>query len=334
MNLQRKATLLVATGAVALGAGHMVQKRAADRLASAEQQVVVVDVTPVAAGPETVQIPAPAPVVELPPVPVAVVDTVPAVAVEPATPETAPSVVAAVAPEQIEPVAPPPVTAAVEPPPQDCTVQFDLLPQPGAMIGLTLLAPCHGNERVVLHHAGLTVTAKTSESGTLFGSLPALSTAVEVDVRFGSGDRAITSIDMPEAEGVRRFAVQWQGGDAFQLHAFEGDAGYDEPGHFSAIHSGKPGEGAFVTLLGDSTTELPLMAEVFTFAPGQDAEVVLEAAVSAATCGREILGETLMAEDGKIEVADLTLAMPACDAIGDILVLKNLVQDMKLAAAK
>lgn len=342
MNLQRKLTLLVATGAVALGAGHVVQQRAADRAVASPKTIAVVDVTPVAAGPEAVKIPATAPKVELPPLPVSVVDVpaVGAVVVDPLKTETKDATMAAIPAEPVVPDVPavipdvPSATAANNQPEKACSVQFDLVPQPGAMIGLSLLAPCHSNERVVLMHSGLAVTAKTSESGALFGALPALTSEVEVEVRFSSGDRAITGIDMPEAEGVRRFAVQWQDADAFQLHAFEGGADYDQPGHYSAENSGTPGQGAFVTLLGDRSTDLPLMAEVYTFTHEKDAEIVIEAEVSEATCGREILGETIMAEAGQVNVADLSVAMPACDALGDILVLKNLVQDMKLAAAK
>ena len=78
MNLQRKLTLLVATGALALGAGHVVQKRAAERMAAAQPDLTVSSITPVAAGPDRVEIPATAPKVELPPLPVSVVDAPPA----------------------------------------------------------------------------------------------------------------------------------------------------------------------------------------------------------------------------------------------------------------
>ncbi len=321
MNLQRKLTLLVATGALALGAGHVVQKRAAERMAAAQPDLTVSSITPVAAGPDRVEIPATAPKVELPPLPVSVVDAPPA-------PETPVLAAADPAPEMQPPV------AAAAPEVQDCPVQLSLIPQAGGMIGLSLLAPCHSEERIVLRHAGVAVTGKTSASGAYFGALPALTQTAEVEVLFSSSDRAKAELAIPEAAQLRRFVVQWQDADAFQLHAFESGAGYNQPGHYSAAFAGTPGQGAFMTLLGDSTTDLPLLAEVFTYAPGQDAEIVLEAAVTETTCGREIIGETVMAEAGVVDLADLSLAMPGCEAIGDILVLKNLVQDMKLAAAK
>ncbi len=59
MNLQRKLTLIAATGAVALSAGHFVQKQANNRVADGNlpSDVVISAVTPVAAGPEALSSP-------------------------------------------------------------------------------------------------------------------------------------------------------------------------------------------------------------------------------------------------------------------------------------
>ena len=360
MNLQRKLTLIAATVAVALSAGHFVQKQADGRMATAKPpaDVVISSVTPVAAGPDALSSPTPAFMPPLMDANVAqtspatsVADPAPAVeltqsdAAVPVPSTAAPSGVAAseVLTTEIltmgtpaSEVAATDVLAAEAAPIETvdaCNTQLDLIPQPGAMIGLTLLAPCNSDQRVVLRHAGLGVTGKTSASGALFAMLPALTAVSEVEVMFPSGDVAKAQIGMPEIAGMQRFVVQWQDTDAFQLHGFENGAGYDQPGHVSASYPGKAGEGAFLTILGDSTTDLPLLAEVYTFGGDKTAQIVLESAVTEATCGREILGETIMADDGSVEITDLSLAMPDCSAIGDILVLKNLVQDMKLAAA-
>lgn len=328
MNLQRKLTLMVATGAVALGAGHFVQKQANSRMADGNPpaEVVLSSVTPVAAGPDQVASQTPS---FLPPL----MDATPSEAkAEAETAENAAPTELARAEDAAQPdtaEVEPFVTAEVV---NDCALHLDLLEQPGAMIGLTLLAPCHSDQRVVLRHAGLAVTGKTSASGTLFAVLPALTAVAEVAVLFPSGETAKATIEMPGVADMQRFVVQWQAEDAFQLHGFENGASYGQPGHLSAAYAGSPGQGAFLTLLGDSTTDLPLLAEVFTFGPDKDAQIVLESAVTDATCGREILGETIMAGQGTVEITELSLAMPDCTAVGDILVLKNLVQDMKLAA--
>ncbi|MDZ4135016.1 MAG: hypothetical protein U1D06_05395, partial [Paracoccaceae bacterium] len=139
----------------------------------------------------------------------------------------------------------------------------------------------------------------------------------------------------------QRFAVQWLAEDAFQVHAFEGTAAYDAPGHVSAQNphrplAGIPTQGGFLTLLGDGSVDLPMRAEIYTYPvdPGADVRVVVEAAVTAATCNRELLGEILSSLHGVLSVADLTVEMPACDAVGDVLVLNNLTSDLKIAATE
>ena len=162
-----------------------------------------------------------------------------------------------------------------------------------------------------------------------------------IEVLFSNGDAYDATIAMPEVADLRRFAVQWQADDAFQLHAFENGASYSDTGHVSGADphrpaAGAPAKGGFLTLLGDSTSENPMLAEVYTFpADAQiNAEVVIEAAVTDTTCGRELLAETLSSTGGGVLVTDLTVAMPECDAVGDYLVLKNLVPDLNIASAE
>ncbi len=334
MNLQRKLTLAVATGAIALGAGHYVQNKAASRVAGDLPMVKVSSVVPVAAGPAELAPRVPdvhPPVLQGAAAPVIALAAGSMAVPEDVAPEVfAPQVLAAVEATKTSPMpAAEPLPAAVD----DCAVQFDLIAQPGAMVGVSLLAPCQPDQRVVLRHAGLAVTGQTSASGALFAALPALTDVAEVTVAFASGQSVGASVPMPDFAGVRRFAVQWQDADAFQLHAFENGAGYDQPGHISAAFTGTYGETGVLTLLGDAATHLPLLAEVYTFGRDSTAEIVVEAAVTEGTCGREILGETILASGGAVEITDLTLAMPGCDAVGDILVLKNLAQGMTLASA-
>lgn len=334
MNLQRKLTLVVVTGAVALGAGHYVQEKAGDRLGAELPEVVVSDVRPVAAGPEDIAPRAPA--VQPPVLPA---EAAPIIAIAPPVPETAPpslppseQLAAADAidltPPTLSPESAPEMAMADE-----CAVKFDVLAQPDAMIGISLLASCQADQRVVLKHAGIAVTARTSASGALVTTLPALTAVADVEVLFPGGEKARGSVPTKDFAGLQRFAVQWQDKDAFQLHAFENGAGYDQPGHISAAYAGTAGITGYVTVLGDASVDLPLLAEVYTFGGAEKTEVLLEAAITPTTCGREILGEAIFATAGSVEISDLTLAMPACDAVGDILVLKNLLEDMTLASA-
>ena len=221
-----------------------------------------------------------------------------------------------------------------------CPVSLDLSVADNAMIAVTLVAPCHLDERVVLKHAGLTVTAKTTLTGALFTDLPALEQSAKVEVMFKDTTSVAADIAVPDLAGLRRFAVQWQQDDAFQLHAFEDGSDFGGPGDVAQATphqpiAGVPPKGGFLTLLGDATTDLPMLAQVYTFPKDAKAnpEIVLEAAVTEATCGREVLGQTLQTAAGAVNVSDIALAMPDCDAVGDYLVLKNLVPDMTIADA-
>ncbi|GAB1479447.1 hypothetical protein MASR2M74_20110 [Paracoccaceae bacterium] len=338
MDLKRRIAGVAAVAAIALGAGHLVQNLSAGKAPAARPSAQLQEkpkaVQTVAAGPEAT---APAPAATPDPALATVAPSAPAPLPAPASAPLLTEAPAAEAPPPALPAAPALSEAPVVP---NCTATLDLVPEQHAMIGVTLLARCHENERVILQHAGLAVTAMTTASGALFTGLPGLEAEATVTAVFLDGTRVEAQIALPELAALRRFGVQWQGEDAFQLHAFEGGATYGQPGDLSAANPRMPSEGlkpgqGFITLLGDPTAPSPLLAEVYTFPadPAAKADVVVEAGVNKATCGREILGETLASLGGKSTVTELTVAMPECDAVGDYLVLKNLAPQMNIAAA-
>ena len=330
MELKRRLSLVVAIMSVALGSGHLVQNVliTPTTVVDADTSLRPVAITLVAAGPE-VMVPYLAPAkISLPS---------PSFAAQPDM--DAPSLFTL--PD--DPIVNPQLGSAAvgsDTKADTCSISLDLISEPSAMIGVTLVAPCRANERVVLRHDGLAVTAKTSANGVLFVSLPALTAAATVSIRFNDGQTVDAFVDIPEVAQLRRFGVQWMGDDAFQLHAFETGGDYGEPGHVSAAdpqlpHADKAPIGGFLSVLGDDQVETPMLAEVYTY-PAQNTaavRVVIEAAVTKATCAREILGETIADVGGDVTMTDLTLTMPDCSAVGDILVLQNLNPDLKIAAA-
>lgn len=328
MELKRRLSLVVAIMSVALGSGHLVQSVLVKPVvvATDARTMQPVDIKLVAAGPV---LPRPKPVV---------------------VPLENPSFAAAKTEDSTnlfslpnEPVLKAEFRTTANSQPNlaaTCAVELDLQVEPSAMIGISLSAPCHPNERVVLRHAGLAVTGKTSGTGALFASLPALMPNADVDVRFGDGQTVYANVLVPDVSGLRRYGVQWLGADAFQLNAFENGAGYGERGHVSDVDTqvalaGQKQLGGFLSVLGDDQVALPMLAEVYTYPADLDAPVriVVEAAITKGTCAREILGETLAEVGGDVTITDLTLAMPDCSAVGDILVLKNLDPDLKIASS-
>jgi hypothetical protein len=316
MDVKRKVAMAVATLTVALGAGHLMQ----NGLGLGGAQVALADmpaptpeaIMPLAAGLGPLGDTVVGPDAPVPPLPDAAFD-----------------------PVRADP-SPPGRTTKNE----ACPVTLEVMASAQATLDLTLIAPCRASERVVLRHGGLAITAMTSITGTLFTSLPGMEAAGEVSIFFDDGIGAQATQPLPDMPLYRRFAVQWVAEDRFQLHAFENGAAYGAEGH---VFAAKPQrrlpnvvmQGGYLTLLGDSTAPLPMQAEVYTF-PLDDADQVdlsVEAAVTQATCDREMLGEVLLSEGGGVTKTDLTMATPACDAIGDILVLNNPLSDLKLAVA-
>lgn len=351
VDIKRRLARGVAVLAIALAAGQLVQSmsdkapspRAADnqpakqpkaieRVAATEigdkpAPMVALDApkNPEAA-PAKPQAPAPVLASTTPPDPATVIKTAPVVPAQPAA--------------AITPTAPAPKPEPAPKVADACPVSLELANADNALIAVTLVAPCHADERVVLKHAGLTVTAKTTLTGALFTDLPALVQDAKVEVMFKDTTAVSASVAVPELATLRRFAVQWQQDDAFQLHAFEDGSDFGGPGDVSQTNlhqpmAGAPSAGGFLTLLGDATTDLPMLAQVYTYPKDSQIkpEIVIEAAVTEASCGRELLGQTLQTSAGAVKVSDMSLAMPECDAVGDYLVLKNLVPDMNIAAA-
>ena len=128
------------------------------------------------------------------------------------------------------------------------------------------------------------------------------------------------------------------------LHALEFGAGYRDEGHVWSERTGDveraaQGDGGFLTRLGNSLVPGALVAEVYSFPTGgakREGSVALsvEAEVTAGNCGTTVEAQMLDRRgSGRLGVNDLSLDMPACDsAVGDFLVLNNLVEDLKIAA--
>lgn len=224
----------------------------------------------------------------------------------------------------------------------DCAITLALMPAPAAMIEVNLKAPCDTNARVVLRHAGLAITGLTSANGQLTAIIPAMSVKAHVEAGLPNGVKADADIEIPSLVDFDRVVVQWQGDDAFELHAFEFGADYGDAGHVHATNPRVPtvalqATGGFLTELGDNSVQLPMLAQAYTFPTirSQKAGAVrltIEAQVAAARCGREMLGETLEARAGApVKVVELSLEMPDCTAIGEFVVLQNLLPDVKVA---
>ncbi len=201
---------------------------------------------------------------------------------------------------------------------------LNLTVQKPAMFAIKLAAPCHPNERVSISHAGLTVAYMTDAKGALSLDLPALDRSGAVAVRFASGDGVKATRPVPGIEGLHRLAVAWTGGQTFAVNAYENGAAFGAPGHVSAANPRDPAtaEGGFLVTLGDPSVADPMLAEVYT-APAQTAvRVETEAEVTPAACGHMATATAIrVGGDGRGTPEPLSVAMPDCVSVGDIVLL-------------
>ncbi|MBV7395076.1 translocase [Mameliella sediminis] len=259
------------------------------------------------------------------------------------------------APEAPLPVEPVVVKAAVEPDLPDtalpeapeeagfsCDLTMTATPAAGAMVDVLLTAPCRASERVTIHHQGMMFTEVMQPDGTLFLTVPALAEQAVFIASFAGGDGAMTSAGVSSLPFYDRVAVQWKGEAGLQLHAREFSAEYFSEGHIWAASAGNltaaaRGEGGFLTRLGRADAPDALVVEVYSFPAGtaqRSGEILLsvEAEVTDLNCATKVEAQTLeIREGGDLRTRDLAIEMPACDALGDFLVLKNLVEDLTIA---
>jgi len=225
------------------------------------------------------------------------------------------------------------------------TCQAELVARPiaAALVDLGLEAPCAPNERIVIHHNGMMFAEAIDSEGSLSVQVPALSETAVFIASFSNGDGAVATTAVKEITGFDRAVVQMQGQSGIGLHALEFGSDYDDAGHISAasprtVADGASGHGGFLVSLGDATLESPLVAEVYTFPTTMtkqagDIALNVDIEITEANCDKDIEAQTMQISQGAdMLVHDLDLTMPGCDAVGDFIMLKKMLNDLKVAS--
>lgn len=225
----------------------------------------------------------------------------------------------------------------------DCNAEMTAAPAAGAMISVSLTAPCHGSERVTLHHNGLMFTDLMQPDGTLQIEIPALAEQALVIASFLDGSGAVAKAEITTVPFYERIVVQWRGDAGLQLHAREFDAQYFSEGHVWHGADTDPtratrGDGGFLTTLGQLDAPDALLAEVYTFPTGMTeatgtVALTVEAEIQTSNCSTVVEAQTLELRSGRALVSkELTIDVPSCETVGDFLMLKNIVEDLTIAA--
>jgi hypothetical protein len=211
-----------------------------------------------------------------------------------------------------------------------CQPQMELSAAPGAMILMSLSAPCNRNERIIVRHSGLSFTVRTEPGGGARILLPALKTEALVAVYMADAHLVLGTVAVPDAASYARYAVAWEWPADLELRATDGEK------VLVGTAAAFGGEAQRVISLGTSDVQSPVMANVYS-AFGSDlgsVDLTGELRITPASCGRTLRLDTVYSANGQVSVQEQDVAVPLCGTAGDILLLKNLGADLKLAAPK
>lgn len=211
-----------------------------------------------------------------------------------------------------------------------CRPAMQLTAVAGAMIHLSLAAPCNRNQRIVVRHSGLTFAVRTRTDGSATILFPAMKTDATVAVYLTDARLVLGKVTVPDVAGYSRLAVMWEWPADVALRVTDGE---------KVLVGTSPrigGEGPLVMSLGTPDVQSPVMAQVYSV-PGRDLDQALltgELRITPASCGRTLRLETVRSDAGVTSVQEQSVPVPLCGTAGDILVLKNLGADPKLALPK
>lgn len=220
-----------------------------------------------------------------------------------------------------------------------CDVTVSAAAQPAAIAALDIMAPCLPSSEVSIVHSGLRLSARTDAMGLLTLDIPAFETPAYFSVTFADGTEDGVLVTLPDLGQFDRIGLSWQDDMALELHAMEFGASYGGDGH---VWQGAPASadaaitasGGFLSVIDTGLSH----AQIYTLprailAENETVRLSIDAPVTAENCARPLAARTLRTEAaGRVDVTDLTFTYPSCDGVGDVLVLQNLLDDLRLAA--
>ena len=202
-----------------------------------------------------------------------------------------------------------------------------------AMVNLTLDAPCHMEKAVAVYHQGMTLSVQTDDLGLMQVTIPALNEHALFILSFEDGASTMAQAYVQDMNDFDRAVLQWTGTSGFELHALHSGAAYGEDGHIWSGSAGATDVGVVT-----SFTSGAHAAEIYTYPAGQnsttsDIQLNVEARVNDQNCGQAMTAQAIQIGPNRTTgITDLEMTLPGCDAIGEYLVLKNIYEDLTLAA--
>jgi len=193
-----------------------------------------------------------------------------------------------------------------------CTPVLHVAATGDGLLRVALVAPCRLNQLVTLHHAALDLSARLSNTGALDLSLPSLRADGAVRVSFADGGELTARSPVDGLATLRRVVLVHDAPGADVVLATSGPDRWVKR-HYEATASG---EMAVLTAAGtDGTVRL-----------------ALRLSVTPASCGRPFTARLIEQGVGsEVQKTHLSVNLPGCDHVGEVLELKNIVPDLKLS---
>lgn len=222
-----------------------------------------------------------------------------------------------------------------------CDVEFTATKSDAAMVLLNLHAPCQINTPLTVQFQGLIFSGMTTNIGHFSTLVPAVKADAVFVLTLAGNAPVSTAINVAQANEYHSVAVQWSGRDDLQIHAFERGAIFGNKGH---VWAGAPqsmaqalqARGGYIIRLGDVDIANAYRVEIYSFPMAQIEKpgivrVHVKAKVTKENCGQQRVLQILQnTPDQMAAIMDVSITMPSCDRIGDYLLLKNLLRDLKI----
>ncbi|MGR3320489.1 MAG: hypothetical protein ACU0DK_00990 [Pseudooceanicola sp.] len=225
----------------------------------------------------------------------------------------------------------------------DCAATLTATPTVAAMVELSFEAACAPGMRVRFEHEGMRFSATTDDAGRVDVTVPALAETANFSAAPAQGSGAEATVKVDSIYFYDRAVLQSRADAGMTLHALEFGSGYDGDGHIwrdvpRDASVAARSEGGFLVQLGEADIPGAELAQVYTFPSATakstgEVQLSVEAEVLSGTCARDVTARILQVNRGvRQRQRDIAITMPDCEAVGDFLLLKTPLNDLKIAS--
>jgi len=208
-----------------------------------------------------------------------------------------------------------------------CGPSLHVAPAEAGLVRVAVHAPCHAGEVVEVTYGPLEFAERLSVRGTLQARVPRLARGANISARI---EGTLLEAEAPVKGHIAEVSgLVWSSPLALSLAAFEFGAGPGGPGHLTAGSGNGAGR---VLRLGDAAlgpvTEFYVGPE--TAGPGVVRLHVMARPTAAGCTGEQPL-TAFRSGPRTLTVRDIRLRLGPCDGNPEFILLKNLLEDLKIA---